>query len=59
MLNLACKHKEFLARGYENNIKSYPKKRRSLNQLCNGAAAREMKETELHAEPIEVSVRTH
>lgn len=34
MLNLACKHKECLARGYENNINSYPT---SLNQLCNGA----------------------
>lgn len=52
MLNLASKHKEFVARGYENNINSYPKKRRSLNQLCNGE--REMKETELHAGPIEV-----
>lgn len=70
MLNLACEHKNLVARGYENNINSYPDQpkpimqrwpRRKRRQQENIAVkrVREMKETELHAGPIEGLLRTH
>lgn len=52
MLNLACEHKEFVARGYENNITSYPRQPKPIMQ--RGPKIKEMKETELHAGPIEI-----
>lgn len=63
MLNLACKHKECLARGYENNINSYPEKKEQPKPIMQRGPKKyiktEMKETELHAGPIGDSVRTH
>lgn len=32
MLNVACEHKEFVARGYENNINSYPRQPKPIMQ---------------------------